>query len=94
MQHEAKAIEGLLDVEPGTGGDQASGSEGDELATGTNREAISGRLHGSDVDEALVEVELVFIDAGSWTTVAAVGDAAVELNEGSEALGEVQVGAQ
>jgi hypothetical protein len=94
VEHKAKAIEGLLDVEAGSSSDQACGTQRDELAAGTNSKGMIGRLQGSDINEALIEVELILVDAGARSAVATVDQATVELEKGAKPLGEVQVGAR
>ena len=94
MQHEANAIEGLLDVEAGPGCDEACGTQRDELAAGANREGMIWRLQGDDIYEALVEVELVFVDARPRSAVSTIDQAAVELDESAEALRQVQICAE
>ena len=94
VEHETEAIERLFDIEASSGGDEACRTEGDELAARPKSKEVLSVLHWSDVDETLVEIERILIDAGTRSAVTTVDQAAVELEKCAKVLSEVQVGAQ
>ena len=65
LQGQAKAIEWLLHIQSRTDGNQARGAQRNELPPNAQVESVVYIfVPGRQVDEALIEVQLLFINAG------------------------------